>query len=72
MSTVKNLTYFYTTKEGELVDEIAYRHYQSRDHLQMVLNANPGLAKRGPVLPKGVEITLPAAPEVQKKYITLW
>ncbi|MGL4755177.1 MAG: tail protein X [Aeromonadaceae bacterium] len=69
---MSSLTFIYTTKVGEMVDEIVYRHYQTHEHLQMVLNANPGLAKRGPALPEGVEITLPPAPVAEKQYITLW
>lgn len=66
------ITYNYKTKEGEMVDDIIYRHYGTHAHLQLVLNANPGLAKRGPSLPQELVIILPPAPVEEKKYISLW
>ncbi|ANZ52218.1 putative tail protein [Aeromonas phage Ahp2] len=68
----KKLTYIYTTKVDELLDEIVFNHYESHQWLQMVLEANPGIAKHGPRLPIGLEITLPPEPVSEKKYISLW
>lgn len=68
----KKLTYLYETKPSEILDEIVFRHYGNHQPLQLVLNANPGLAKRGPILPEGLTITLPPVVEEAKKYITLW
>lgn len=68
----KQLTYVYTTKVGELLDEIVFIHYGSHDPLQMVMEANAGIAKYGPVLPQGIEVTLPPEPVTEKKYISLW
>lgn len=43
-----------------MVDEICHRHYgRSRGAVEQVLEANPGLAGYGPILPAGVEIALP-------------
>jgi len=51
----------YTTLDGDMLDHLCWRHYgQEWDRVEMVLAANPGLAARGPALPAGVEIVLPA------------
>lgn len=68
----KGLTYKYTSKVGEMLDDIVFRHYGNHSPLQVVLNANPGLAKMGPSLPTGTTILLPPVVEPEKKYITLW
>ena len=41
----------YSTRDGDVVDRIAYAHYgeQSPAILRAVFDANPGLAARGPV-----------------------
>ncbi|MGL4869870.1 MAG: tail protein X [Aeromonas veronii] len=63
----------YTARDGDVLDEVVYRHYQGReDALAHVLNANPGLARLGPYLPLGHQITLPELPTAEKKRITLW
>lgn len=50
----------YTTKDAELLDQIALRHYGRTDGtVERVLAANFGLADAGPVLPSGLSITLP-------------
>ncbi len=50
----------FTTLGGETVDEIAWRYYGHQDGTaEAVLDVNPGLAAYGPVLPTGVDITLP-------------
>ena len=51
----------YTTAGGEMIDQIAWRHYGN--HLgttEAVLAANPGLAGRPYDLPPGLTIELPA------------
>lgn len=68
----KNLTYIYTAKVGEMVDEVVHRHYGSHVPLQLVLNANPGLSKLGPTMPTGYELTLPPEPVATTEYVTLW
>lgn len=48
------------TQDGDMVDEIAHRHYGTHEGTTAaVLDANPGLAALGPVLPAGVTIILP-------------
>lgn len=49
----------YRTKDGDMIDEICKRYYGAEDMVEQVYEANPGLAARGPVLPLGLEITLP-------------
>lgn len=56
----------YTTKMGDMVDLICFRHYGYTDgSTEAVLAANPGLSAMDPVLGSGVEIALPdlGAPE---------
>lgn len=68
----KQLTYIYTTKVGELLDEIVHSHYGTHDPLRMVMEANPGIVDHGPVLPQGIDVTLPPEPVSETKYISLW
>jgi phage tail protein X len=63
----------YRTKEGDMVDEICVAHYGSEDMTEQVYGANPHLAARGPILPKGIEITLPNQVVVKAKSpVRLW
>ncbi|MGL4753745.1 MAG: tail protein X [Aeromonadaceae bacterium] len=62
----------YTSLPGEMLDEITYRHYGTHTPMKMVLEANPGLAALGNVLPTGTVITLPPKPVEQKQTIKLW
>jgi len=67
----------YVTKQGDMVDAIASRAYGSehRGTTEAILNANPGLADRGPVLPANVTITLPDLPKPAPREIAtvdLW
>ncbi len=63
----------YRTIDGDMVDAICKAHYGREDMTVAVYDANPGLAARGPVLPKGIPVTLPVAPEVTvRKPIRLW
>ena len=66
----------YSTRAGDTVDLITYRQYGVADasYVVMVLEANPGLAEYGPVLPAGLIVSLPdytPATEV-KDAVTLW
>lgn len=49
----------YRTKQNEVLDWICYEHYNSELAVAPVLEANPGLADYGEVLPAGVLIELP-------------
>lgn len=67
-----NLTYTYTTKLDEMLDEIVFAHYGSHEPLKLVMEANPGIAKHGARLPLGLDVILPPEPVSEKKYISLW
>ncbi|MCO7538214.1 tail protein X [Pseudomonas asiatica] len=63
------------TQQNDTVDALCWRHYgRTAGVVEAVLDANPGLASQGPVLPGGLLITLPelqtAAPERQT--VSLW
>ncbi|MBY6056746.1 tail protein X [Leisingera daeponensis] len=65
----------YRSKDGDTVDEIVWRYYgnQVRGALEVVLEANPGLADLGPVLPVGTTVQLPeieTSKEVES--VSLW
>jgi phage tail protein X len=66
----------YTTRQGDTVDYICWRYYGTErgGTTEAVLEANPGLAQRGPVLPAGLVITLPAItlPGKTAKLVELW
>lgn len=66
----------YTTRQGDTVDYICWRHYGSErgGTTEAVLEANIGLAERGTVLPAGLAVVLPAiaAPAKTEKLIQLW
>jgi phage tail protein X len=51
----------YRSKEGDTVDYVAWKHYGRQDGrvVEQVLEANPGLADLGPVLPAGTLVNLP-------------
>ena len=64
----------YRTRQGDVVDALVYKYYQGQEGtLEQVLNANPGLAAKGDVLPAGVTIVFPEVPKPKsKESITLW
>ncbi|OYW56768.1 MAG: hypothetical protein B7Y80_01415 [Hyphomicrobium sp. 32-62-53] len=68
----------YTTKQGEMLDLICFRHYDRRQAgaVEAVLEANRhiALASYGPHLPRGLVITLPdlPAPRQARKLQNLW
>lgn len=65
----------YRTRDGDVLDAIARAHYgPDRFSVEAVYDANPGLAKLGPVLPSGVLIDLPdeAAVTPSRHPIRLW
>lgn len=51
----------YLTSEGDTADYIAWKHYGTQDGnvVEQLIDANPGLADRGPVLAAGVVVYLP-------------
>jgi len=54
----------YQTRTGDVLDDIVNRYYGRNDNgtVELVLEANRGLADNGPVLPAGLTINLPDAP----------
>lgn len=50
----------YVSEQGDMVDKVAWQHYGTeRGTTEAILDANPGLADHGPILPAGVKIILP-------------
>lgn len=63
----------YRTIAGDMLDAICYKHYLRHGLELQVLEANPGLAEREPVLPAGVVIELPELPTVAAQTtVRLW
>jgi phage tail protein X len=62
----------YTTKEGDMLDWICWKHYGSTAVLEQVLAANPDLTDEK--LPAGVAVKLPyiASIRSKKKELKLW
>jgi phage tail protein X len=46
-------------QQGDTLDALCWRHYGTTTVLEQVLEANPGLADLGAVLPHGTEVELP-------------
>jgi phage tail protein X len=66
---------FYRSKEGEMLDEIVWRHYGNRvaGALETVLEANQGIAGLGPVLPVNTRIQLPVIETPKEaETVSLW
>jgi len=62
-------------QQGDTVDAICWRHYgRTAGVVEQGLEANPGLADLGPVIPNGTLITLPdAAPQAERRQmVNLW
>lgn len=64
----------YRTSDGDTADLIAHRAYGATAGMtEALLDANPGLAAAGPVLPAGMLVALPAPPAPQpRRPIRLW
>ncbi|MDV5384615.1 MULTISPECIES: tail protein X [Pseudomonas] len=63
------------TQQNDTVEALCWRHYgRTAGVAEAVLDANPGLASHGPVLPAGLLVTLPdiqtSAPE--RPTVSLW
>lgn len=63
-----------TTLDGDTVDMVLWRHRgRTAAITEQTLTLNPGLAALGPVLPAGIEITLPViAPIPVRETVKLW
>lgn len=65
----------YVTRQNDILDDVVHRYYGdlSGRAVERVLEANPGLADLGPVLPAGVTVALPDKPvEATKTLTRLW
>jgi len=64
----------YRSKDGDVLDDICYRHYASSDVIVSILDANPHLADLGAVLAGGVIIKLPVltVPAQASQPVQLW
>lgn len=63
----------YLTTQGDMLDAICKAELGSEAHVTAVLEANPGLAALGAVLPAGVTILLPQVRmAVRSGEIRLW
>ncbi|MBT0886299.1 MULTISPECIES: tail protein X [Acinetobacter] len=65
----------YSTKDGDTLDEIAYRYYGSTDNqvVENIIDANFGITDYPPILPAGVLIELPEAKQsIEKQKVKLW
>lgn len=65
----------YRTSEGDTADLIAWKQYgtQTGQVVEQLLEANPGLADRGPTLPAGLVVMLPEIkPQTQAGGVRLW
>ena len=64
-----------TSRDGDTVDALLWRERgRTAVVTEQVLELNPGLAARGPVLPAGVAILVPivAAPTIVRDTVKLW
>lgn len=62
-------------QQSDTVDLLCWRHYgRTAGVTEAVLEANPGLADLGPILPHGTLVTLPDAPPQaeQPNMVNLW
>ncbi|KEQ11221.1 hypothetical protein GZ77_26545 [Endozoicomonas montiporae] len=57
-----------------MLDAICHQYYKGRrGAVEEVLKANPGLARKGPILPEGLVIELPdLAPPEDNSSFSLW
>ncbi|MCY7295089.1 tail protein X [Alteromonas sp. a30] len=62
----------YRTRQGDVLDEICFNHYQREDLTEFVLHSNRGLAGQGAVLPSGLLIELPEAPNPEPQLNSLF
>lgn len=62
----------YRTRQGDVLDLICLRQYGQREGVvERVLDANPGLASQGAVLPIGTAVVLPDLPSALRPAATI-
>lgn len=62
-------------QQGDTLDALCWRHYgRTAGVVEQVLDANPGLADLGPVIPHGTQVLLPEQPvrAEQRQMVNLW
>ncbi|MGU5544060.1 tail protein X [Aeromonas veronii] len=65
----------YRTSDGDTIDYIAWKFYQTLEGrvVEQLLDANPGIADLGPVLPAGVLVNMPdIVPQQHEQGVRLW
>ena len=65
----------YVCSDGDVLDAVVFRHYGGRDarQLEIVLEANPGIASVADRLSAGTVVQLPAIDAPQSsETVTLW
>ncbi|MGR2709555.1 phage tail protein [Pseudomonas sp. IB20] len=63
------------TNQNETVDALCWRFYgRTAGVTETVLEANPGLADHGPILPQGLVVNMPEAQTSapQRQMVQLW
>jgi len=63
------------TQQNDTVDALCWRHYgRTAGVTEAVLEANPGLADLGPILPQGVMVNMPEAQSTApvRQMVNLW
>lgn len=61
--------------QNDTVDALCWRHYgRTAGVTEAVLEANPGLADHGPILPEGLAVQMPEAQTAapQRQMVNLW
>lgn len=74
-TTAADGTTLFVTIDGDMIDLIAQTYYGKHAlNTEAILEANPGLAERPPVLPAGVVIRIPPVSTKQepKPFRRLW
>lgn len=66
----------YITRQNDILDDVVHRYYGDTENriVELVLEANRGLADLGPLLPAGLTIALPDRPpsQAEKPLAKLW
>lgn len=63
------------TNQNDTVEALCWRHYgRTAAVTEAVLEANPGLADHGPILPQGLVVNMPEAQTSapQRQMVQLW
>lgn len=63
------------TNQNDTVDALCWRFYgRTAGTTEAVLEANPGLADHGPILPQGLVVNMPEAQTTapQRQMVQLW